>query len=190
MDHSALLRCRFGNSPQICKSQGYATACFGKWHLGDAREFLPLQHGFDEYFGLPYSNDMTPSGDPHGVPNQCKGYLTLPLIAGNTVVNPSVDQAAQDQLTTWHTEHAQACYRGPRLFDTGETKALVMKWVTFCKAHREVIDMGDLIHLRRPDGRDWDGIIALPRMPGILPQPSPLTGVGWKMRMLSGYRCQ
>ena len=53
----------------------------------------------------------------------------------------------------------QACYRGPRLFDTEETKALVMKWVTFYKAHREVLDMGDLIHLRRPDGRDWDGIV-------------------------------
>jgi len=36
------------------------TAIFGKWHLGDSQQFLPLQHGFDEYFGLPYSNDMWP----------------------------------------------------------------------------------------------------------------------------------
>jgi arylsulfatase A-like enzyme len=91
---------------EVCKSQGYATACFGKWHLGDAREFLPLQHGFDEYFGLPYSNDMTPVGAPHGVPNQRKDYFPLPLISQNTVVNPSVDDDAQDQLTTWYTEHA------------------------------------------------------------------------------------
>ncbi len=53
----------------------------------------------------------------------------------------------------------QACYRGPRLFDSAETKTLVKKWVSFYKAHREVLDMGDLIHLRRPDGRDWDGIL-------------------------------
>lgn len=91
---------------EVCKSQGYATACFGKWHLGDAREFLPCQHGFDEYFGLPYSNDMTPAGAPHGVSNQRKGYPDLPLLSQNTVVNPAVDDAAQDQLTTWYTEHA------------------------------------------------------------------------------------
>jgi arylsulfatase A len=45
---------------EICKQKNYATACYGKWHLGDHRSFLPLQHGFDEYFGLPYSNDMWP----------------------------------------------------------------------------------------------------------------------------------
>ena len=47
---------------QLCKQKGYATAIFGKWHLGDAPQFLPMRHGFDEYFGLPYSNDMTPHG--------------------------------------------------------------------------------------------------------------------------------
>ena len=45
---------------ELVKQRGYATAIFGKWHLGDAPQFLPLQHGFDEYFGLPYSNDMWP----------------------------------------------------------------------------------------------------------------------------------
>lgn len=52
----------------------------------------------------------------------------------------------------------QACYRGPRIYDTDETKALVKKWISFYKAHREVLD-ADLIHLRRPDGRDWDGFV-------------------------------
>jgi hypothetical protein len=52
----------------------------------------------------------------------------------------------------------QACYRGPRLYDTDETKALVAKWVSFYKAHREVLD-GDIIHLRRANGLDWDGIL-------------------------------
>jgi hypothetical protein len=52
----------------------------------------------------------------------------------------------------------QACYRGPRLFDTEETKALVTKWVSFYKKHREVLH-GDIIHLRRANGLDWDGIL-------------------------------
>lgn len=52
----------------------------------------------------------------------------------------------------------QAFYRGPRLYDAPETKALVQKWVNFYKSHREVLD-ADIIHLRRPDGRDWDGIL-------------------------------
>src|SRR5690349_12053883 len=43
---------------ELCRDRGYATAIYGKWHLGHHRKFLPLQHGFDEYFGLPYSNDM------------------------------------------------------------------------------------------------------------------------------------
>ena len=85
---------------ELCKQQGYATAIFGKWHLGDARQFLPLQHGFDEYFGLPYSNDMWP-GPPHR-----RHSVPLPLINQNSVVNPNVGDAAQDMLTTWYTEHA------------------------------------------------------------------------------------
>jgi hypothetical protein len=50
----------------------------------------------------------------------------------------------------------QACYRGPRLYDAPETEALVRKWVSFYKTHRAILD-SDLIHLRRADGRDWDG---------------------------------
>lgn len=52
---------------ELLKQKSYATAIFGKWHLGDSKEFLPLQHGFDEYFGIPYSNDMWPvdyAGNP------------------------------------------------------------------------------------------------------------------------------
>jgi len=52
----------------------------------------------------------------------------------------------------------QACYRGPRIYDTDETKLLVKKWISFYKHHREVLD-ADIIHLRRPDGRDWDGFV-------------------------------
>ncbi len=50
----------------------------------------------------------------------------------------------------------QACYRGPRLYDTPATRAVVKRWVDFYKAHRRILD-SDLIHLRRANGRDWDG---------------------------------
>nr|MBI1229159.1 hypothetical protein [Cytophagales bacterium] len=52
----------------------------------------------------------------------------------------------------------QACYRGPRLYDSEITKKTVEHWVSFYKAHREILD-ADIIHLRRPDGRDWDGLL-------------------------------
>lgn len=52
----------------------------------------------------------------------------------------------------------QACYRGPRLYDTDATKELVNKWVSFYKKYRRILD-SDIIHLRRPDGQDWDGIM-------------------------------
>jgi len=52
----------------------------------------------------------------------------------------------------------QACYRGPRLYDTDETRQLVIKWVEFYKKYKSILD-SDIVHLRRPDGRDWDGIM-------------------------------
>ena len=45
---------------ELLKEKGYATSIFGKWHLGFQEKFLPLNHGFDTYLGLPYSNDMWP----------------------------------------------------------------------------------------------------------------------------------
>ena len=58
---------------ELLKQQGYATAAIGKWHVGDAPEFLPTKHGFDSYFGLPYSNDMG------GPTNHVKGDKRPPL---------------------------------------------------------------------------------------------------------------
>jgi hypothetical protein len=52
----------------------------------------------------------------------------------------------------------QACYRGPQLYDSPETKALVKKWVDFYKKYRRILD-ADIIHVRRPDGRDYDAIL-------------------------------
>jgi arylsulfatase len=84
---------------QLCKQKNYATAIFGKWHLGDAPQFLPTRHGFDEYFGLPYSNDMWPH-------HPTAKFPPLPLIEQERVINPDVDDAAQNQLTTQYTERA------------------------------------------------------------------------------------
>ncbi|MEO2019141.1 MAG: sulfatase-like hydrolase/transferase, partial [Fuerstiella sp.] len=94
---------------EICKQKNYATACYGKWHLGHHKQFLPMQHGFDDYFGLPYSNDMWPyhPGVLHlSMKERLKKWPHLPLIDGNTTINPQVTGKDQEQLTTQYTEKA------------------------------------------------------------------------------------
>ena len=94
---------------EICKQKGYATAIYGKWHLGHHPKFLPLRHGFDEYFGLPYSNDMWPyhPGVAHlPMAERLKRWPHLPLIEGEKVINPEVSGKDQEQLTTQYTERA------------------------------------------------------------------------------------
>jgi len=93
---------------EILKKRGYVTAIFGKWHLGDQVEFLPLQHGFDEYLGLPYSNDMWPV-EYDGTRREEGGkshYPPLPLVQGNETVEVIEDFEDQDRLTTLYTEAA------------------------------------------------------------------------------------
>jgi arylsulfatase len=95
----------------LLKQRGYASAIFGKWHLGDAPQFLPLRQGFDRYFGLPYSNDMWPHHPdlaklPAGDQRRKAGYPELRLFDGDEVKIPEVTSAHQDQLTTWYTEKA------------------------------------------------------------------------------------
>ena len=51
---------------ELLKEKGYSTAIFGKWHLGDAPKFNPLKHGFDEFYGILYSNDMWPKHPEQG----------------------------------------------------------------------------------------------------------------------------
>lgn len=96
---------------EVCREKGYATACFGKWHLGHRPEFLPLEHGFDEYFGLPYSNDMWPLHPdlvalPADAERRKRGYPPLPLYEGSEIVDPEVTADDQRQLTTQYTEKA------------------------------------------------------------------------------------
>jgi len=69
---------------EVLKSVGYTTGIFGKWHLGDQPSFLPTRHGFDEYLGIPYSDDMTPR---EGTP-----WPPLPLIKEEDVIEAPVDR--------------------------------------------------------------------------------------------------
>jgi len=77
---------------------GYKTAYFGKWHLGHHREFLPTNQGFDEYFGIPYSNDMWPLN-----PRKDYTFPPLPLIE-NTQTIDTVDEVIQKNMTRLLTQ--------------------------------------------------------------------------------------
>jgi arylsulfatase A len=83
---------------ELLKAKGYATGIFGKWHLGRPVPLLPLQQGFDEYFGLPYSGDMWPKH-----PETPQAYPPLPLLEGNAVLRTLDDQS---DLTVQITERA------------------------------------------------------------------------------------
>ncbi|MDN5203685.1 sulfatase [Fulvivirgaceae bacterium BMA10] len=82
---------------EMLKPLGYATAIYGKWHLGDVPELLPERQGFDDYYGLPYSNDMWPH-HPEGMK-----FPDLPLIDGEEIIAYNPDQT---KLTTTYTEKA------------------------------------------------------------------------------------
>ena len=86
---------------EMLKANGYATGVFGKWHLGHHKQFLPLQQGFDEYYGLPYSNDMRPGKNAKTAKSP---YPDLPMMNGNEVDRFMDDD--QSMLTKEYTEMA------------------------------------------------------------------------------------
>ena len=86
---------------EVLKQKNYATCAVGKWHLGRPARLLPIHQGFDEYLGLPYSNDMWPKH-----PEAPDGYPPLPLIEGDKVIDEEVTPEDQAQLTTRYTERA------------------------------------------------------------------------------------
>lgn len=87
---------------QLLKQKGYATGMAGKWHLGHLPPFLPTRHGFDEYYGLPYSNDMWPL-HPKAKPGT---YPPLPMIENESTVKSGLGHEDQEQITTQYTERA------------------------------------------------------------------------------------
>ncbi|MGK7394183.1 MAG: sulfatase family protein [Candidatus Cyclobacteriaceae bacterium M3_2C_046] len=85
---------------EALKTKGYASACVGKWHLGHLEQYLPTNQGFDYYFGIPYSNDMSPAqNDWEGA----QSFPPTPLIEGTQVIEQEPDQS---QLTRRYTEKA------------------------------------------------------------------------------------
>lgn len=93
--------------PEYFKKLGYSTAIFGKWHLGDSAQYSPIRHGFDTYFGLPYSNDMWPNHPT------AKNFPPLPLRHDDKVMEFNPDQS---KLTGWYTE------RGVKFIEANKDK--------------------------------------------------------------------
>lgn len=93
------------------------------------------------------------------------GYMFVPLTQYHGGGEAATIEPLSEHLDHYQTRlrnlfgaGVQACYRGPRLYDTPQTQALVTQWVSFYKKYRAILD-SDIIHLRRPDGKDWDGIM-------------------------------
>jgi len=82
---------------ELLKSAGYATACIGKWHLGHLEKYMPGNHGFDYYYGVPYSNDM----DNHYYKHIDFQAPPLPVYRNTDVIEEGPDQA---YLTKRYTE--------------------------------------------------------------------------------------
>jgi arylsulfatase A len=95
---------------EVLREQGYLTALVGKWHLGHLPQFLPLRQGFEEFFGLPYSNDMNAPDYPGrpAEPNPCNSFLPdcrpgVPLMEGDQIIEMP---AIQETLTKRYTDKA------------------------------------------------------------------------------------
>lgn len=101
---------------EALKTKGYATACFGKWHLGHLPQFLPTSNGFDTYFGIPYSNDMdrvatSPRGRAAFLEPRIE-YWNVPLLRNENVIEQPADQTTitrryTDEATRFIREHSE-----------------------------------------------------------------------------------
>lgn len=128
------------------------------WSL--PREFQPLIERQDIYDG---TWEKTPT----------MGWMHVPLVeyhggGGSATVEPLEEHLAhyEQRLADLLGAGVQATWRGERLYDTDKTRAAVKRWLDFYKANRAILE-SDIIHLRRPDGADWDGILHV--NPGLAP---------------------
>ena len=121
---------------ELCKSKGYATAIFGKWHLGHLDPFLPTNHGFDTFVGIPYSNDMWPMH-----PEAKKGtYPPLPYFHDDVIAYSQPDQ-------------------------TQFTKDFTNLTIDFIKTHKDepffVYLPHPMVHVPLHVSKEWDGATGL-----------------------------
>lgn len=86
---------------EVLKAKNYATACIGKWHLGHLPQYLPTNHGFDYYFGIPYSNDMSP--EQNNWKYAQAAFPPTPLIENIDVIESEPNQS---NLTQRYTQKA------------------------------------------------------------------------------------
>jgi hypothetical protein len=120
------------------------------WSLPrDYQEIIERQNIYDGTW------DKTPS----------MGWMFVPLVEYHGGGKAATIEPLHEHLDHYEKRLAnlfgagvQACYRGPRLYDTPETREVVKKWVDFYLKHRRILD-ADIIHVRRPDGRDYDGLL-------------------------------
>lgn len=111
------------------------------------------------------------------------GWMFVPLVEYQGGGKAATIEPLKDHLPHYEQRLAnlfgagvQACYRGPQLYDSPQTKSLVQKWVNFYKKHRDILD-ADIIHIRRPDGKDYDAILhvnPLGKEKGLLMVYNPL----------------
>ena len=138
------------------------------WYLLDGTNKISL--GYREVnFSLPREQQIILNrqnifdGTWEKMPSMCWGFVPLTEYQGGgaaATLEPLADHlpAYEQLMMQYYGSGVQACYRGPRLYDTPETKKLVSNVISWYKKYRTILN-SQLIHLRRADGRDWDGIL-------------------------------
>ncbi len=138
------------------------------WYFLDGTNKIGL--GYREVnFSLPRDQQMILNrqnifdGTWEKTPSMGWGFVPLTRYQGGgeeAVLEPLADHLKdyEQLMIQYYGSGVQACYRGPRLYDTDKTKELVIKTISWYKKYREILN-SDIIHLRRADGRDWDGIL-------------------------------
>jgi len=138
------------------------------WYFLDGTHKIAL--GYREVnFSLPRENQKILNrqnifdGTWEKTPSMGWGFVPLTAYHGGgeeAVLEPLNDHIYdyEDLMVQYYGSGVQACYRGPRLYDTEATRKMVSGVVTWYKKYRDILN-ADIIHLRRADGRDWDGIM-------------------------------